>query len=198
MVGWNHETMVTCKAFAAMAYIPPSALLTPECPGPERPAEANLSCCRGTMITCNHGYRRSALYAFHIFRKRFDFEPLLNPNSLPACSLNSTNTDFRNAELDRLHGGIVRPHVLSDYVWSDRCRWRLSFQLGKVRSHHATFLSDISAIMSMTLCARVAAFPLSVLNDVSVIALPMSDAEPYPVDTGTSPSRTRYPACLRY
>src|SRR5215213_12006250 len=45
------------------------------------------------MITCNHGYRRSALYAFHIFRKRFDFEPLLNPNSLPACSLNSTNTD---------------------------------------------------------------------------------------------------------
>src|SRR5215210_4510380 len=74
-------------------YTAPIALLTPERPGPERPAEANLSCCCGTMITCNHGYRRSALYAFHIFRKRFDFEPLLNPNSLPACSLNSTNTD---------------------------------------------------------------------------------------------------------
>src|SRR5215211_3800586 len=45
------------------------------------------------MLSCKHACCRSALYAFHIFRKRFDFEPLLNPNSFPACSLNSTNTD---------------------------------------------------------------------------------------------------------
>src|SRR3954453_7735883 len=140
----------------------------------------------------------SGLVSLPHFQKEVRFRAFVEPKLSPCLLAKFYKHGFRNTKLDGLHGGIVGAHTLGDHIWGDRCRWRLSFQLCKVRGHHATLLSDISAIMSMTLCASVAAFPLSVLNDVSVIALPISDAEPYPVDTGTSPSRTRYPACLRY
>src|SRR4051794_581416 len=88
MFGCDHESRVTCKVLGlAVAHIPshPGMRLTPRRPlSPAGPVEVSLSCFRESMVACNHACCRSALYAFHIFRKRFDFEPLLNPNSLPA------------------------------------------------------------------------------------------------------------------
>src|SRR5215212_3998386 len=118
------------------------------------------------MFSWKHGCMHSCLLSFGLvrlphFQKEVRFRAFVEPKLSPCLLAEFYKHGFRNTELDRLHGGIVRTHVLSDHIWGDRCRRRLSFQLGKVRGHHATLLSDISAIMSMTLCASMAAFPLS-------------------------------------